>query len=182
MKSQIVEVAQVKGAVTQNSLSLFGWEFNFYGLFLLAALILFVFLLWKAQRNKRLDWVDLITKDGVTVSLTKILQLVGGFVGTWIVVQMTIAGDMTWDILAVYLAYVASIESFSKFIIAKYRAEDRDGRGGGYYGGGGRGYGGGGGRGYGGGYGGRLPPPRSGNEADDEAERLRGGAAKPDSE
>ena len=173
-KSQIAEVAVTKGAVTQNSISLFGYDFNFYGVFLLAAIAFFMYIFWKAQRNKRLDWVDLITKDGLRVSLTKILNLVGGFVGTWIVVQMTVAGDMTWDILAVYLAYVASVEGFSKFITAKYRSDDSPYHGGGGYGGGGY-------YGYGAPRGGMAPnrsPRRQGDESDDQAERLQGGGAK----
>lgn len=125
-------ITATKAAVTQNSISLFGYDFNFYGLFLLVAVFFFVFLFWKAQRNRRLDWVDIITRDGKFVSLTKILNLVGGFVGTWVIVQITAAGDMTWDILAVYLAYVASVEGFSKFILAKYQRDDTPYYNGGY--------------------------------------------------
>lgn len=171
----VAKTVVTKTAIGQTSISLFGYDFNFYGLFLLAAIGFFLFLFWKAQRNKRLDWVDIITKDGGnTVSLTKILNLLGGFVGTWIVVQMTIAGDMTWDILAVYLAYVASIEGFSKFILAKYRGEDRGY--GGYSGGGGYN------RGYTPPRGGGVPPGRPRvpltDEQGDTEERLQSGGAK----
>jgi hypothetical protein len=110
-----------RGAVTDTSVSFFGYTFNFYGLFILSLLLFFIFMLWRAQRNQRLDWVDIITHRGSNiVSLTKVLQLVGGVVGTWIVVQLTLQDQMTWEILAIYLAYVASIEGYSKFITAKY--------------------------------------------------------------
>lgn len=93
---------------------------NLYATFIFMLFGLFGYVFYKAQRNNKLDWVDIITKDGRIVSLTKILQLVGGVIATWVVVQVTIAGNLTWDILAIYLAYVASIEGFSKFIQAKY--------------------------------------------------------------
>lgn len=107
-------------SITDTTLTLFGFGLNLYGIFIIALFTFFIFIFWKAQKNKRLDWVDIITKDGKRVSLTKILQLVGGIVATWIVVQMTILGNMTWDVLAIYLTYVASIEGFSKFVQAKY--------------------------------------------------------------
>lgn len=81
---------------------------------------LFIYIFWKAQRNNKLDWVDVITKDGRIVSLTKILQLIGGVIGTWIVVQLTLDKNLTWEIFLIFLAYVASIEGFSKFVQAKY--------------------------------------------------------------
>ncbi len=174
----MADAVAAKAAVTQTSFSIFGYDFNFYGLFLLTVIAFFVYLFWKAQKNNRLDWVDIITRDGRFVSLTKILNLLGGFVGTWVVVQITIAGDMTWDILAVYLAYVASIEGFSKFVSAKYSQENSGRYHDRYYtdytrsdkGGGGK----------------PRPPQRepgrdgAGDEASDEAGRLQGGGAKAD--
>jgi len=123
MKTQIADVAALSSGVTDTGFSLLGVAFNFYGLFILLLLGFFVFMLWRAQRNKTLNWVDIITHKGSnTVSLTKMLQLIGGVIGSWIVVQLTLQGEMTWEILAIYLAYVASIEGYSKFISAKYGA------------------------------------------------------------
>lgn len=64
---------------------------------------------------------DLITRDGKHLSTTKILQLVGGIVGTFIVIKMTITGLMTWEIFLVYLAYAASVDGFTKAINAKFK-------------------------------------------------------------
>lgn len=105
------------------TITLFGISFNIFGLILLALGLLFFYGMWTAHRNKNLIWTDLITRDGQTVSTTKILQLVGGVVGTWIVVQVTLGGSLTWDIFAIYLAYVASVDGFSKLLIAKYGSE-----------------------------------------------------------
>lgn len=81
----------------------------------------FIIMFWKAQAESKLNWIDLIRKPGVEViSLTKLIQLVGAMIATWIMVKMTIDNKITWDIFAIYLAYVGSVEGFSKFITAKY--------------------------------------------------------------
>lgn len=98
----------------------FGFSFNFYGAVLLTLIFVFFFLLWKEHRKNRLDWTDMITRDGRKISSTKIMQLVGGVVGTWIVVKTTLDEKLTWDLFAIYLAYVASADGFSKFITARY--------------------------------------------------------------
>ena len=113
-------VANLGMGITASDITAFGYTFNIMSVFVLMMLASLVFLLVKAQRNRRLDWVDMITKDGRVISLTKILQLIGGIVGTWIVLTLTMAGQMTWEILGIYLTYVASIEGFSKFMQAKY--------------------------------------------------------------
>ena len=68
----------------------------------------------------------MITRDGTKVSTTKILQLVGGVVGTFIIIKVTLQGTLTWDLFAIYLSYVASIDGFSKLIMAKYGAAGSD--------------------------------------------------------
>ena len=101
-------------------ISLLGMTFNVYGIILLVLAIIFIFAYRDAAAKHGLNWTDMITRDGDKVSFSKILQMVGGVVGTWIVVQTTLAGTLTWDIFGIYLAYVASVDSFSKFITAKY--------------------------------------------------------------
>lgn len=73
---------------------------------------------------------DLITRDGKHLSTTKILQLVGGVVATWVLIKMATAGTMTWEIFALYLLYVASVDGFSKALRAKFGGKDDYG----YYG------------------------------------------------
>ena len=88
--------------------------------------LVFLVAVYRAQKANRFDWMDMITRDGTKVSATKMLQLVGGVVGTWIVVKLTLQGNLDWDIFAIYLSYVASIDGFSKFITAKYGAQASD--------------------------------------------------------
>ena len=88
---------------------------------IMSMIFMFLFLFYQAQKREHLDWTDLITANGSTaVSLTKCLQLIGGVVGTWIMIKTTLQGKLTWDLFAIYLAYVASVDGFSKFIAAKY--------------------------------------------------------------
>lgn len=107
-------------------IDLFGMQVNAYALTIILMLFVFLFLLFKAQRARRLDWMDMITRDGTKVSTTKILQLIGGVVGTWIIIKVTIQGVLTWDLFAIYLGYVASVDGFSKLIMAKYGAQGSD--------------------------------------------------------
>ncbi len=85
--------------------------------FFIGALIVF----YREQKREKLDWTDLITKPGSSIiSLTKVIQLIGGIVATWIMVKLTMQGTISWEMFSIYLAYVASIDGFSKFISAKY--------------------------------------------------------------
>ena len=106
--------------------TMMGFTFNLYGAMLLIFFLFFMAALWRAQRRGQLDWTDMITRDGTKVSTTKILQLVGGIVGTWIMVQMTLQEKLTWDLFAIYLGYVASIDGFAKLVMAKYGAGSSD--------------------------------------------------------
>jgi hypothetical protein len=82
-----------------------------------------IFMLWYETYKQRLDWRDLITNPATNhVSLTKVLQLVGGVVGTWVMVIVTLHDKLTGEIFFTYLAYVGAIEGWSKFITAKYGA------------------------------------------------------------
>ena len=83
--------------------------------------LLFLFMLWRGTKDESLDWKDMITSKGSNkVSLTKVLQLVGGVTGTWVMVYMTLKLQMTAEVLFTYLAYVGAIEGWSKFVAAKY--------------------------------------------------------------
>jgi hypothetical protein len=93
---------------------------NIVGLVMLAINAFFLVGLWKELKRNDLNWNYLITRDGKRVSTTKILQLVGGFTGTWIMVHLTLGGSITWHMFMIYLAYVASVEGFSKFVEAKF--------------------------------------------------------------
>ena len=90
---------------------------------LLVAGVLFLF--YRIQRSEKLDFADMITKDGRSVSLTKVLQLVGGITATWIMIKLTLTGGLTEALFGLYLTYVGAIEGYSKFVAAKYKYNEK---------------------------------------------------------
>lgn len=78
--------------------------------------------LHSAHSNKTVDWSDILTQNGPDnkVSLTKVMQLVGMFVATWVIVHLTIFGKISYDMFGIYLAYVGGSEGFSKYLKAKH--------------------------------------------------------------
>lgn len=86
-------------------------------------MLLVIFILWYETYKQTLDWRDLITNPATNrVALTKLLQLIGGVVGTWIMVFVTLHDKLSAELFFTYLAYVGAIEGWSKFITAKYGA------------------------------------------------------------
>ena len=96
---------------------------SLWGIAITAFIIVFTVALIRAHFNKKLNLslLDLVARNG-QLSTTKILQLVGGVVGTWIVIKLTLTSGISWEIFSIYLAYVASVDGFSKVISAKYSA------------------------------------------------------------
>ena len=106
-------------------LDVFGYSINLMSVMIVLLVVGLVTLFVRIQMTDKLDFADMLTKDGRAVSLTKVLQLVGGVTATWVIIKTTVAGNLGMDIFAVYLAYVASIEGFSKFIAAKYSYSEK---------------------------------------------------------
>jgi hypothetical protein len=106
--------------VTSMNVEAFGYHFNLMGvgIAIIAALILTLF--YRIQKSKKLDFADMITKDGKAVSLTKVLQLIGGITATWVMIKLTLMGGLTEALFGLYLTYVGAIEGYSKFVSAKY--------------------------------------------------------------
>lgn len=114
--------AAAKTATTVKDLTipLFGFDVNVMALALCFLIFGLFYLFWRIQRTEKLDFADMITKDGRAVSLTKVLQLVGGLTATWIMIKLTLSGGLTEGILGIYLAYIGGVEGYSKFLSAKY--------------------------------------------------------------
>lgn len=120
---QIAQPASISTAIVEQSTSivnLFGYNINMSAVLILAVLLGVFFLFWRIQKSEKLDFADMITKDGKAVSLTKILQLIGGITATWIMIKLTITGGLTEALFGLYLTYVGAIEGYSKFVAAKY--------------------------------------------------------------
>lgn len=105
-------------------MSFFGYNFNMAAIALMFVLGIVLFLFWRIQRTEKLDFADMITKDGKAVSLTKVLQLVGGVTATWIMIKLTLTGGLTEALFGLYLTYVGAIEGYSKFVAAKYNYKE----------------------------------------------------------
>lgn len=108
--------------MNSSMVTVMGYTFNLYGAIIGGLLLFLTGAFWRANKKGHLNWTDMITRDGNKVSATKVLQLVGGIVGTWIMIQMTLNNTLNWDLFAIYLGYVASIDGFSKLVLAKYGA------------------------------------------------------------
>lgn len=104
--------------------NVFGFEINLMAVAFASLILGLLVLFWRIQRSNRLDFADMLTKDGEAVSLTKVLQLVGGLTATWIMIKLTLSGGLTETLLGIYLAYVGGIEGYSKFVSAKYHYKE----------------------------------------------------------
>jgi hypothetical protein len=84
--------------------------------------ILLIKTLHSSHISGKTDWSDLLTQNGPDnkVSLTKVMQLVGLFISSWVIVHLTIFGKLSWDIFTAYLAYVGGSEGFSKYMKVKH--------------------------------------------------------------
>ena len=94
-------------------------------IFVYLFLILITSIFVKAHLRGDLDWKDMITHPRSNkVSLTKVLQFIGGFVATWVIIKSTVltAGKIDWELFTAYLAYVGSIDAYSKYLSSKYNS------------------------------------------------------------
>jgi hypothetical protein len=98
----------------------FGMQINLTGVAIALVIFGILFLFYRIQKTDKLDFADMITKDGKAVSLTKVLQLIGGVSATWVIIKLTLTGGLTEAIFGLYLTYVGAIEGYSKFVAAKY--------------------------------------------------------------
>lgn len=90
-----------------------------FSVFVLGAIVIGLF--WQASR-KGLSCLDLITDKGSgKMSLTKVLNVLGGIVGTWTVMRMAIDKSLSWELFALFLAYCAGTHAFSTYLSARFR-------------------------------------------------------------
>lgn len=122
VKAATEHVVATSAAAAQQSL-----EFTFHGIqintiALLIGLVLLgiLYMFYQIQKSNKLDFADMITKDGRAVSLTKVLQLLGGVTATWIMIKLTLTNALSESLFGIYLTYVGAIEGYSKYVAAKY--------------------------------------------------------------
>lgn len=102
------------------TLDLWGFQLNMPSVGIMIVLLGIFVLFYRIQKSNKLDFADMITKDGKSISLTKVLQLIGGITSTWIMIKLTMTGGLTEALFGLYLTYVGAIEGYSKFVSAKY--------------------------------------------------------------
>ena len=117
--------ASVTQAALSTTFTLYGITFNMMAIMIALIFVGVLVMFWRIQSSEKLDFADMITKDGRAVSLTKILQLVGGLTATWIMVKLTLTGGLTEALFGLYLTYVGAIEGYSKFVAAKYKYNEK---------------------------------------------------------
>ena len=97
---------------------------------ILVVLGVIAYLLFIANKDNtnNIKWTDMLVQQNVagtgTLSLTKVLQLVGGVTSTWVIVVSTLDQKLSSEIFLTYLTYVGAIEGWSKFVAAKYGVPD----------------------------------------------------------
>ena len=114
--------AAIAQAVNTNAfiINLFGYQINLVTILLIGLIVLLLSFFWRIQRSDKLDFTDMLSMDGRKVSLSKVLQLIGGLASTWFVVKQGLQGTLGEGIFGIYLTYVGGVEAFSKFMTAKY--------------------------------------------------------------
>ena len=85
---------------------------------ILAAVIAVI--VWYRLRKSDLNLAYALSSDGKKLSLTKLLQLIGGLAATYIV--LTTPPNET--IFGLYLAYVGGVEGYSKYVKARYNYKE----------------------------------------------------------
>lgn len=91
--------------------------------FLMFVLIAFAYMFYNATRRaeKSLDWTDLVTDKGTNnVSITRLSQLIGLIVGTWVIITLTMSGSITYDVYGMYLSFIIGGSGWSNYLKAKY--------------------------------------------------------------
>ena len=105
-------------------IDMFGYSLNVPAIGISLAVLGILYMFYRIQKSEKLDFADMITKDGRVVSLTKVLQLIGGLTSTWIMIKLTLTGGLTEALFGLYLTYVGAIEGYSKFVAAKYNYKE----------------------------------------------------------
>ena len=104
------------------------FNFSLYAPHMVLVVILGV-LLYNAHKNKDSSFsvFDYFT-DHVTgkASISRTLQLIAGLTATWVIVQFTASGKLTYDIFGLYLIAVGASEAWTKYVAAKFGSDLKD--------------------------------------------------------
>lgn len=109
-------------ALTPNAfiVTILGQQVNLLSVLIVGIILGLLVMFFRIQVSKKLDFTDIITFDGRKVSLTKVMQLLGGLAATWIVLKMAAVGTLSSELFGIYLLFIAGIEGYAKYVSAKY--------------------------------------------------------------
>lgn len=97
---------------------------------IVAALAFVLHIISVENKSKDFNWTDMITQTDFSgkraVSLTKVLQLIGGITATWVIMVYALKQTLSSEMFLTYLTYVGAIEGWSKFVSAKYGINNAD--------------------------------------------------------
>jgi len=84
-------------------------------------IVVFIIYVIKVSKNSDFNFslLDLISNPDGSAYLTRILQFAAGATGTWVVIKLTLAGTLSYDMFGIYLAAMGISEGFTKWIQAK---------------------------------------------------------------
>ena len=90
-----------------------------YGFIL--AIVVFIIAVIVVSKNPKSKFsiLDLISNADGSASLTRILQFSAGVTGTWVIIKLTLAGTLSYDMFGIYLAAMGISEGFTKWVQLK---------------------------------------------------------------
>lgn len=91
-------------------------------LFLFVVAVCLAYLAFKASHREEnaLDWVDFITDQNGKLSASKLSQMIGLIISSWVVVVLADKGSISFDIFGLYLAFAAGTAGWSSYLKAKF--------------------------------------------------------------
>ena len=87
--------------------------------FILLSLLTALYVLRAQRKRPEIDLIDILTGDNGRISQKKVGLAIAAYVAAWIMVRMTMAGNMTAEVFAIYLTAFAGLSLGSEFIKSK---------------------------------------------------------------
>lgn len=90
-----------------------------YGFLIAIILFIIAIILISINTKSKFSLIDMLSNPDGSASLTRILQFSAGVTGTWVIIKLTLAGTLSYDMFGIYLAAMGISEGFTKWIQAK---------------------------------------------------------------
>ena len=90
-----------------------------YGFLLLIGVFMWFLFKLSSDKNNRFHWIDIISNPDGSASLTRVLQFSAGVTATWVIIKLTVNGNLGIEFFGTYLAAMGISEGFTKWIQSK---------------------------------------------------------------